>query len=346
MPPQATIHSQRPGAATAAFTLVELLVVIAIVGVLIGLLLPAVQSARESARRTECKNHLKQIALAAMAHESDHGHYPTGGWGYRWVGDASSGYGPGQPGSWAYNLLGYTDNAPLRDLGAGVLDGLVAKTLPNEQQRAEVQRLVTTPVALFMCPTKRGVRAYPLVDRTGAFPALAYNTMDCLTGECFVARGDYRSNAGNKGNNEVTGPAPGGVDHFLSTQPDNVLFNGVIHRRSKVRVAEVTDGASKTALVGEKLQNPADYETGIDSSDDQSLYTGHDQDNSAVTGSVHIPMPPLRDGSAPSGASRYRFGSAHPVGCQMALCDGSVHTYAYTIDPQVFSLLGGRADGG
>ncbi len=61
-----------------AFTLIELLVVIAIIATLIALLLPAVQAAREAARRSQCRNNLKQIGLAAHNYHDVNNLLPPG----------------------------------------------------------------------------------------------------------------------------------------------------------------------------------------------------------------------------------------------------------------------------
>jgi prepilin-type N-terminal cleavage/methylation domain-containing protein len=58
------------------FTLIELLVAIAVIAVLLALLLPAVQAAREAARRAQCRNNLKQIALAAHNYHDVHKQFP------------------------------------------------------------------------------------------------------------------------------------------------------------------------------------------------------------------------------------------------------------------------------
>ncbi len=322
------------------FTLVELLVVIAILGILVALLLPAVQAVREAARATQCKNQLKQIALAMLNHESARRHLPTGGWGYRWIGDAGSGYGKAQPGGWAFNVLEYMELGDVRELA-----GDYSKGLASADQQARMMRLISTPVPSFLCPSRRPAEAFPFVDDSHS--VLAYNASTCVSRNCLVARGDYRANAGNRNRGEEAGPPFSLIATHRWRSEITVnggFYNGVVFQRSEVRFARITDGASKTALVGEKSIAPQHYRTGTSSADDQCLYTGHDQDNQGFTASGADLFPPKPDTDVTATESRWRFGSAHSSGMNMALCDGSIDTMDYSIDARAFSLLGGRND--
>ncbi len=119
---------RRPG--RPAFTLIELLVVIAIVGLLVGLLLPAAQKVRETAARIQCKNNLRQIALACQSYHDANRALPPG---YLAAGPYADGATDTAPGwAWAAFLLPYIEQDGLYrqlDLRRPVQDSPAAATL-------------------------------------------------------------------------------------------------------------------------------------------------------------------------------------------------------------------------
>jgi prepilin-type N-terminal cleavage/methylation domain-containing protein len=329
-----------------AFTLVELLVVIAIIGILVALLLPAIQAAREAARRSECQNHLKQIGVACQLHVDAFGHLPTDGWGDWWVGCPDMGHGERQPGGWPYQLLSFIEETNRAGLGQGY-------KCADPSSRTAIGIMVSTPVPLFYCPTRRAAIAYPIQTRdlrnfeippAGAKTDYAANFTDIGyysnidVGPASIA--DYDTY-----NWKHSGPKAIAVirGNWGSKSPTG--HTGVIWQRSMIKFSQITDGTAHTYLIGEKYLNPDHYDDGTLSNDDQSMYLGHNEDNLCATGPTNNPAGLAPKHDTPGVSYKFTFGSAHASGWHAVFCDGSVHFISYEIEPLVHEWLGNRLDG-
>jgi len=160
-----------------------------------------------------------------------------------------------------------------------------------------------------------------------------------------VGRTDYGASMGSVSYNQgAIGNSPGSLssgDSMSEDQWDSSYgtrkFNGVIKRRSTVKMAMILDGASNTYLAGERNLNPDHYNTGQIGDDDQNLYVGHDRDVIRHTWDL-----PYQD--RPGFWPQLSFGSAHPAGWNAVFCDGSVHLMSFSIDLETHRNLGNRKD--
>ncbi len=334
---------------TRGFTLVELLVVITIIGILIALLLPAVQAAREAARRAQCQNNLKQLSLGCLNHEQATRRYPTGGWGWAWVGDADRGTDWRQPGGWIYNVLPYIDQQPLHDMGMGLTG--------TAKYDAHGQRSTIALETLF-CPSRRPPLDYPYVAGYGN----ANQTPPATR-----ARSDYAANAGDSYDDPtsiggVTWPCYGNASGGPSATTDvenppgqmtgnarNTFSffakwdNGIVYYGSLVATADITDGTTNTLLVGEKYVNPDWYITGQDPGDNEGAMIGGNADVERWSGVSATGIWPLIQ-DTPGVNYWLCFGSAHSDSFNVAFCDGAVRPIAYTIALGTFRCLCNRHD--
>jgi len=315
-------HGRRRG-----FTLIELLVVIAIIAILVALLLPAVQQAREAARRSQCRNKLKQVAIALHNYHDTAGSFPPGV-----ISDQSnqcSGSGGRRRGApWTVMILPYMERDNMYNRANFNADfpfdnkhgvGGVNKALWLEQ------------VSEYQCPSNPN-------SRTGA------NNLDYMA----VEGGGPTSAA------TCTASCCGGTTYFFK--------NGIFYLNSSTRVADVTDGTSNVFLAGEtKYQlrpggRPGDGDRyfGWASSDRGSPTRVH-----SVTAAAFIQLNEwdgdgsqadtgYTAGSFPLGQRTlqgHTFGSFHTGGCHFAIADGAVRFVSENVDITTYRRLAIRNDG-
>lgn len=332
-----------------AFTLVELLVVIAIIGILVALLLPAVQAAREAARRTSCTNKMKQLGLAVLLYEQSNGIFPTSeGWDgasgdERNIRDAIHPVVPGKYLSgkgWILSVLPQLEETALFDQfeaggafdGTGPFVGGLCRVgregfgLVSVKNGIRVPDLMKTQLPALQCPTDQSV--------------LELNKKHYQWSGCEVARTSYSGVLGDTWlqqeplfSNNLSA-YPSGTrdkrDEFSRGNRDchrGTRCTGIFYRHtwlSPVRISKITDGMSKTFMIGEDVPEYNRHSA--------AFYSNGDWCSCNIAINHLITQPPV----ATNWGQEQSFRSLHPGGANFCACDGSVHFVSDSIDNQLY----------
>ena len=315
----------------AAFTLVEVLVVIAIIAILAALLLPAIQAAREAARRTECLSHLRQIGTATHLYHDVREILPNGGYdATTFPADTPTYIGPYQSpatgddqlAGWSFQILPYIEQ---ENLWRGYGPTGIGPTILDKQRNAASQS-----IELYFCPSRRQGAKHNgagLIDYAGAShpPSLASNYAAINTisnhpswSDCAIVRN--------------------------RNLPANIYSNNA--NTFSIGLSGIRDGTSNTLLVSEKQMNVANEPAAAAYIDDDNGYVaGYDVDN--MRSCLLVPAKDYVDsaeGTTPV-ARNYVFGSSHPYGIMVVMCDSSTRIVGYDVDPASFLAICLRRDG-
>lgn len=294
--------------ARGGLTIIELLVAISVIALLAALLLPAVQQSREAARSTECRNNLRQVALACDAFESFHNHYPPS----QMFGDY--GIGPDST-AWSFlaRLLPHLDQMPLYTAG-----GIPDKTLRDSG-------VADAAIPLLLCPSDPSSHTGPRLD--------AGNMLEHLFP---VGQTNYKGVCGsNWGTDESQGwddPADSGTlwPHLGANGSYDGIDNGDgMLRRADVdkprRKRDVVDGLSNTFLLGEDVPK-------------YDVYCSWPYANN-VHSTCAIP-PNVKNHPDPQDWPNVQsFRSEHPGGLNFAFGDGSVKFISDKTDLELYRAL-------
>ncbi|MDR1477992.1 MAG: DUF1559 domain-containing protein [Planctomycetaceae bacterium] len=224
--------------------MVELLVVIAIVGILIALLLPAVQSARETARRLQCKNNLKQIALAHHNFYDVKQQFPEFNTGYSSVAGFSV----------LAQLLPYLEQTAAHSEIKETLDSY--DSVPTDwssSTRARinlpVQNIAKLPISLFRCPSDTAT------GKSSVFTTVGTRYWVGTSGEISVDEPDPDTPTTVAGTNYVACNGSGtGYSYDTAFNTDGVISGARRGYQFKtVGFESILDGASNTLLFSEAI---------------------------------------------------------------------------------------------
>ncbi len=308
------------------FTLIELLVVIAIIAILIALLLPAVQQAREAARRTQCKNNLKQLALAAHNFHDIYNRFPGGNFGSpqdaarviagnQWLGVLPQ-LLPQLEQPALYERIAVWKGVDRRPNPASPGTFIAEKNWWDDQVTDDTWTISQAKLAAFRCPSdiESATNGIFIVVHAYSLPATP-NTLN-LNGSYFGPPDNV------SGTTSYLGVGGGGSN----VQGAWEYRKGIFGSRTKFSFRDVSDGTSNTLLFGEVTGGP--------------LY-GH-----AWMSGGYMPDAWGLPQAAPFEGSWNQFGSYHTGIVQFGLADGSVRSISNNIDfSNVFRWLTAMGDG-
>jgi|GEM_PF-4019566 len=287
-----------------AFTLVELLIVTVIIAMLVGMSVPAAVYVMELVRKTACQNNLKEITTASLSYQTAHssgksgGGFPPGGWGGEFIGDPTTGKDRGQSGSFLYSILPNMDQTKLYELPN--------KATNEGEKEVRSGTLISMPVELFVCPSRRDGFAPPnpsfnLKTATGGVTDpgnieegwLWYHSdyagnggnnytewltiSDPLTADdinAIVESDEYKEAFTNENLVDAKNPDGLGARH----RPDrfNTVCNGVIYQFSSISLSDMSnEGSGAIYFMGEKLMDINHYTDGLDNGDLAPAFGSH-----------------------------------------------------------------------
>jgi prepilin-type processing-associated H-X9-DG protein len=324
--------------------LVELLVVIAIIGILVALLLPAIQAAREAARRAQCQNNLHNIAIAALRYHEVNKKFPVG-------------FVPTGPNAeietwvWSIFILPFLEEQALYDRlwpstrflqpvdGNRRPGGTLTPGQPQGRNladlfaggRQEEITLLQTPLSTFRCPTDSTPELVPCEWADGSCksssPPLRQFQSDTwersflgansknLSPRFFPSASSY---VGSRGLVDAGCPGSGSTPNW---KPDKSRCdsNGIFYGDSEVSLKRVTDGSSKTFMVGER----DGYCLGATWIGARNPLNGAEM-HSSYWAMAHVFFALNYSATGAYDTCTEGFSSAHRGGGHFAFCDGSV----------------------